>query len=693
MQDIWLEIMQFLYPGFLWGLLAVGVPITIHLLQLRRPQRVLFTNTGFIREVELTTMQRRRLQELLVLLARVLGVIFLVLLFAQPFIPAQRAVEQGDSVGVLLDASPSMQVLGENQQSLLQEASNKATALGKNFGAASHFRLLEQSGGLLTQAAYLNKVAETRISGQQKGWVTALNTQVGQAAAKAPLYIFSDFQRAIGSKEALQSIDKNREIVLVPQVARPVANVYVDSVWLEDAFVRTQVNIGLHIRLKNGGGSAITDCPVKVRLDKQQVAAFNTTLAAGQVSTTVVQVQLPDKQLALGQVVTGDRPAVFDNTFYFTLQPTATIRVVEIGAEPVAQQVYQAEALFAYSFTKPQQVNFSQLQRANLVLVREVATVEIGLQQALVGVVRRGGSVVVVPPGGNAAHEPTLQLLRALGVAGAQWNTSATATPVLQEVAMPSARNPFFREVFGPQPRQAVLPQVAPVLSLGRSGTDILRLRAGDSYLAEFSTSGPGHTYVFTAPFSKAYGDFTAQGLFVPVLYRMAMLSYQASQQPAYRLTAPTIAVELEPESAAKGQEEAAFRLVRDSLTLIPAQRLRGTNLQLELPTTLSQPGFYELRRQGRRVTTLAFNADPKESELAAYSAAELRQLVGANHPNVQVLDPAAGPEALLRYRAEQTGQALWRYCLLAVLACLLTEALLLRFGRPKVAARQAVTA
>jgi len=685
--------MQFLYPNFLWGLLAVGIPIAIHLLQLRRPQRVLFTNTGFIREVELTTTQRRRLQELLVLLARVLGVVFLVLLFAQPFRPARRVVGQSNSVEVSLDTSPSMQVLGEGQQTLMQEALGKATTLGKSYGTTAHFQLLGIPGGELTQAIYLSKVAEIRSSGQNSGWAGVLSQQARMPTAQRPLYVFSDFQRGSGSEEILQSLPKNREIVLVPQVARPAANVYVDSVWLEDAFVRMRVNIGLHIRLKNGGSTAITDCPVKVRLGKQQVAAFNSTLAAGQASTTVVQVQLADKQLALGQVVTEDRPVIFDNTFYFTLQPTATIRVVEIGEEAVARQAYEAESLFAYSFTKPQQVNFSQLQRANLVLMHEVAAVEAGLQQALLGVVQRGGSVVVVPPGGTTGREATLRLLRALGVAGAQWNATATATPVQQEVAMPSPRDPFFREVFGAQPRQAVLPQVAPVLSLGRSGTDILRLRDGDSYLAEFKNGGAGRTYVFTAPFSKAYGDFTAQGLFVPVLYRMAMLSYQAGQQPAYRLTAPTVAVELAPEIAGTGQDDAAFRLVRDSLTLIPSQRLRGTSLQLELPATMSQPGFYELRRKGQLIATLAFNADPRESELAAYAAAELRQIIGPNHPNVQVLDATAGPEALLRYRAEQTGQALWRYCLMAVLACLLAEALLLRFGRPKVVARPLVAA
>ncbi len=685
--------MQFLFPGFLWGALAIGVPVTIHLLQLRRPQRVLFTNTGFIREVELTTMKRRRLQERLVLLARVLAVIALVLLFAQPFIPARRATEQSSSVSVIVDASPSMQVLGETQRTVLQDAKDNAAALGKNAGVTAHFRLLEQPGGELTQAAYLNKVADIRASGQQRGWAEVLSMRAASAASQGPVYVFSDFQRGTRSKEAVQGLAKNREVVLVPQIARPTANVYVDSVWLEDAFVRTRVNLGLHIRLKNGGNLAIANCPVKVRLDKQQVAAFSATLAAGQTATTVVQVQLPDKRLALGQVTTEDRPAAFDNTFYFTLQPTATIRVVEIGDEPVARQAYEAEPLFAYAFAKPQQVNFAELQRANLVLVREITTIGAGLQQALVGVVRRGGQVAVIPPSSGAGRDATMRLLRALGVAGVQWSAAATTAPVLQEVVLPSPRDPFFRDVFGAQPRQVVLPQVAPVLSLGRSGTDILRLRDGDGYLAEFGSGGAGRTYVFAAPFGRGYGDFTTQGLFVPVLYRMAMLSYQTQQQPAYRLTAPTVTVELAPENSGGEQSEAAFRLVRDSLTLIPAQRLRGSSVQLELPPTLSQPGFYELRRQGKLVTTLAFNADPHESELAAYSVAELRQLLGPEYPNVRVLDATAGPEALLRYRTEQTGQPLWRYCLLAVLACLLAEVLLLRFGRPKVTAWPAVAA
>jgi hypothetical protein len=227
-----------------------------------------------------------------------------------------------------------------------------------------------------------------------------------------------------------------------------------------------------------------------------------------------------------------------------------------------------------------------------------------------------------------------------------------------------------------------VMPQVAPVLQLGQ-GTPILKLRDGDGFLTEFR-GGLGRTYVFAAPFSKEYSDFTAHALFVPVLYRLAMLSYHTDQQPAYRLSAPTVTLSMLPLASHSAGDETAYHLVQDSLTYIPTQRQQGSQLQFDVPAGMTKPGFYQVMNHGKVLTTLAFNASKRESELAAYSAAELRQLIGPNHPNVRVLDGGAQPEALTRYHADQAGQPLWRYCLLLVLACLLGEALLLRFGRPR---------
>ena len=478
-------------------------------------------------------------------------------------------------------------------------------------------------------------------------------------------------------------MEDGREVVLVPEVGQVTENMYVDSVWIDDAFVRVRTNVGLHIRLRNGGGAVATDCPVKVFLGARQVAAFRVTVGAGQVVTSVVQVQVADARLAQGRVMTEDVPVTFDNTYYFTLQPAAAIRVLEIGTEPVAQGLYRDEPLFAYSFTKPQNVDYGQLRGANLVLLREVAQVDAGLREALAGVVKRGGSVVVVPSALTTGRDSYQQLFKELGAGTAQWEALATP-PELLEVAMPNAQEPFFRDVFGAQQRAVTMPQVAPVLRWARTGTDIMRLRDGESYLAEFG-SGAGKVYVFSAPFSEEYSDFTSHALFVPVLYRLAMLSYRNEQLPAYRLTQGMVTLTLPAPTIGAGgaasADRAAFRLVKDSVTLIPTQRVQGKEVRLEVPAGLDAPGFYQVQRDGKTLTTLAFNADKKESELAAYSADELRALIGPNRPNIRVVEAGAGGAGLAALRAAQTGQPLWRYCLLVALGCLLAEALLLRFG------------
>ena len=677
--------MQLLFPGFLAGLGMVAIPVIIHLLQLRRLQRVRFTNTEFIRELELTAARQRQIKQWVILALRALALVFLVLAFCQPFIPAQKQVVAGpQDVQVLVDTSPSMQSLGASGLTHFQEAVRQAQRLGQTAGAQARFGLLNHGSTALSRAAYQAKLQSLVVTGRAEGLARGLGGQVSNPGSSVgPVYVFSDFQRNQVSTALFAGMDKRREVVLVPSGGKLAANVYVDSVWLDDAFVRPGTNVALHVRLRNGGRADATDCPVKVFIGPQQVAAFRTTIMAGKQVASVVQVQVPGPALIRGRVVTEDAPVRFDNEYYFTLQPATQIKVLEIGAEPLAERLYQNEPVFSYSFKNGDAIDYGGLKNANLVLLHEVSQLAVGLREALRGLVRRGGSLVVVPPAEAKGRESYQQLFRELGVGVVQWEP-VVAAPELREVAMPTVRNAFFKDVFGAQSRPVTMPRAAPVLRWGRTDEDILKFRDGESYLAGFQV-GAGRVYTFSAPFAARYSDFAAHALFVPVLYRLAMRSYRNDQLPAYRLTQPALTLTVPP--AARQAAEASYRLVKDSLTLILGQRLQGQELRLELPIGLAKPGFYELRRQDELLTTLAFNQDKRESELATYSAAELRALLGT-YPNVRVLEGDV-EAALVRDRAEQTGQPLWRYCVALTLLCLLAEGLLLRVGArpPKLSA------
>ena len=112
--------MQFLFPTFLWGLLAVSVPLIIHLFNFRRTKKVFFTNVAFLKAVETQTSAVRRIKQWLILASRILFLAFLVLAFAQPFLPAKNASKNSTSgLGVnslYLDNSLSMQNTTENKR-------------------------------------------------------------------------------------------------------------------------------------------------------------------------------------------------------------------------------------------------------------------------------------------------------------------------------------------------------------------------------------------------------------------------------------------------------------------------------------------------------------------------------------------------------------------------------------------------
>ncbi|WP_165370516.1 BatA domain-containing protein [Hymenobacter persicinus] len=673
--------MTFTYPWFLLGLLAVGIPVAIHLFELRRPQRLLFTNVGFIREIKLVTARQRKVKHLLVLLARICFVVFLVLMFCQPFIPAARpdaGTGGAGAVATVVDTSPSMQALSDTDQPLFERAVSEARELPAAYPASTRYSL-PGNNTQLSAAAFRSAVDALAVSGAAPS--VAGQVERLKARGKAgQLFVFSDFQKNSFTPRQLVA-DSAQQVFLVPLGGKPTQNVFVDSVLLDDAFVRTGTDISLRIRLRNGGSVAAPDCQVKVFVGPQQVAAYRTAVAARSTAISTIRLRLNDAALQTCRVELEDFPVTFDNTYYFTLQPSPRIRVLDVSpdAGDNTRRLYGNEPLFAYSGSQPQRLDYSALAAANMILLQEVPQVDAGLREAVRQRVQQGATVVIVPPAAAAVRASYDQLLRELGVGSVQWETSPSGAPVLRDVAQPSLQNPFFRDVFAGQSRQAVMPKAAPVLRWARSGTDVLRLRDGDGYLAGFS-SGRGLVYLFAAPFSGGYSDFSSHALFVPVMYRLAMQSFRTDQRLAYRLNEGTVPVALGADEARSQVREAVVKLVQDSLTFSPSQRMQAGVLRFEVPAGMKEPGFYSLTRNGKPLTTLAFNVDKRESDLASYSAAELRQLIGPNHPNVQVYETGLGQSVAAQYKAERVGTPLWRYCLWLALASLLAEVLLLRW-------------
>ena len=88
--------MGFLTPIFLGGLLAVGLPVWLHLLRKHKTTPTPFSSLMFFERREQSSIKHRRLRYLILFALRALLLILIALAFAQPYIqqkllPATRA--------------------------------------------------------------------------------------------------------------------------------------------------------------------------------------------------------------------------------------------------------------------------------------------------------------------------------------------------------------------------------------------------------------------------------------------------------------------------------------------------------------------------------------------------------------------------------------------------------------------------
>ena len=103
--------MSLLAPWFLAGLLSIGVPIALHLINRERKTVVPFPSLMFLQRVPYRSVRRQKLRHLLLFALRCLALLLFVAAFARPFLakaPPGSAIGGAKERVILLDRSYSM---------------------------------------------------------------------------------------------------------------------------------------------------------------------------------------------------------------------------------------------------------------------------------------------------------------------------------------------------------------------------------------------------------------------------------------------------------------------------------------------------------------------------------------------------------------------------------------------------------
>lgn len=674
--------MQFLYPTFLLALAALAIPIIIHLFYFRRFKRVYFTNVRFLREVKEETSARSKLHNLLVLAMRLLAIAFLVLAFAQPFIPQDVEVKKGQkAVSLFIDNSFSMEALSQDVP-LIDKAKQRAREIVEAYRIDDEFQILTNDfegrhQRLVGKEDALNLIDEIEISPAVRDLRSVLERQ-RQALNSGTednqvAYIISDFQKNITNLVSLQ--DTALEVNLIPLQAVQERNISIDSAWFEAPVPMVNQTNALVVQLKNLSDEDVDNVRLSLRYEGQNKPVGTLSIPAGSIVTDTVNITILRTGWHEAELAITDYPVQFDDRYYCTFNVPDEINTLVINENLPNTYLSAALSGFAnFKLTNQQSSNldYSQFSNYELIVLNELISVSSGLSFELQQYVKNGGNLLVFP--NRNANLTTYQTF----LTGFPANELEAYEQRERQVVSVNTDEFIFRDVFENAGANLKLPVSQGNFGFtrySRSEEPLLIYRDGNSYLSKYQIER-GNLYVAAAPLDESLNNLVLSGeIFIPMLYKMA-ISAGRTRKIAYTIGSDEVI-----ETNHRGtSSDIVYKLKGESEEFIPEQRVIGAKVFLGVNNQISQAGYYDLFLDPQEILgSFAFNFNRKESDLQYYSSQDLQYLVGDLAKVISVND-----NSILTAQIEERSQGivLWRWCLILALLFLGAEVLLLRFWK-----------
>jgi hypothetical protein len=671
--------MNFLYPGFLFALFSVAIPVIIHLFNFRKFKKVYFSNVAFLKEVKEQTSSREKLKNLLILASRILAIVFLVLAFARPFLPHTGKIDQtkNNIISIYLDNSYSMESVNK-EGSLLDEAKRKAKEIVKSYQLNDRFQLLTNDfegkhQRLLNADEFLQAIEEVNISAANRSLQQVINRQqsVFTGTSNRFTYIISDFQNGFAGKETIQA-DPNTNITLLKLNANDLPNVAVDSVWFLSPVHQANSTEKLVVQLRNYGDQDAKNIPLKLIVNNQQKAISSLNILAGKTQRDTVSYSGLNLGWQKAVVSIKDFPLTFDDELNFSFNVNTNQNILSINglnSGKYIEALYGADSYFKLTEMPEANINYTDFNNYSLIVLNQLISPSSGLAQEIKGYIANGGTVVIFPDLASdmKVYSAFLTAINLPAVAELK-NTPLTVSKM-------DLKNPLFKDVFETLPQKLDLPQISSYFSFIENNNsnqeNILELPANKLFFARYA-NGNGQVYLSATGLSKEVSGFSTHPVFVPLMYKIAFTS--AKEQALYYTVMKNNVLESKKINLGTNQ---SVKLVADGFEIIPEVRNINGKTLLYIADQVKKVGFYDVKKGDSTLSVVAFNNNRSESDMHYTNQSDIQKLFGKQ--SVTFLN-SKSDSIKTGFAAKNNGTELWKLCLILSIVFLAIEILLIRF-------------
>jgi hypothetical protein len=433
--------MTFVHGYLLAGLVVLGVPVLIHLLNRQKPQQMPFPAFRFLKLKRATNRRRMRLQNLLLLLARLLVLLLVIFALARPQLRGEKTPLSGTQpvLAVLIfDTSPSMDYTSAGE-TRLDEARTRAKELLAQFAPESKIRVIE-TGELMPPVNDLSgwiqgrSVVESRIGGLRtrpvveplprlvEGGVALLARAVQEDNRPRMLVVFGDRTVPSWPGGAGKKVPEDIQAFFVDIGIEKPRDLAIESIETRPALVVPGAKLEVAVSVRAVGAEFNTElnCLFENEADPDPAQTRQPVrLGDGQRRRYVFQRKVPlrpkdalDAPVQIVASLRGSDALAFNNTAYATVPVRSKRKLLLIADEPkkarpvrLAIQTIEADrpadAFEVVQKTEKETLTLkaTEWQDFSVAILHQLAEPKVALWDALGAFVENGGGLIIIPGG------------------------------------------------------------------------------------------------------------------------------------------------------------------------------------------------------------------------------------------------------------------------------------------------------
>ncbi|MBE9468542.1 MAG: BatA and WFA domain-containing protein [Bacteroidetes bacterium] len=678
--------MHFLYPKFLFALIAIVIPIIIHLFNFRRYKTIYFSNVKFLKNIKQETQSKSQLKHILVLISRILIIASLVIAFAQPYIPVNNNFISNKKQAVSIYVDNSFSMNAENRYgNLLDISKNKARQIADAFKPNTEFLLLTNDFDSRHQH-FVNKeqliefLSDIKISSNTKKLSQILSKQndfLNSSNQKKTVFIISDFQKNFANFNQIKN-DTNVNVLLVPQNAESVNNLFIDSCWFETPSHKRNNPEKLFVKIINNSNESYQNIPIKLLINDTIKALSSFSIEKN--SNQVIPLSYSNKHSGIhkGKIEITDYPITYDNTYYFSYLINRNVKILSINEDSdnkFINALYNNDNTFSLSNSLVNNLNFSQISNYQLIIINSVKNISSGLSQKLINYAQDGGTLLFLPnfDADINTYNKFLSEIKSNKI------TEIDSQKI--KINYINYKNELYKNVFEKIEKDVDLPFIFKHFAFTKrtySKNENI-LTANKEVILSVLPIKKGKIYIFSLPLSEDCSNISKNSLFVPTFYNIALFS-QSFYDAFYTIGENKI-IELNKKYSSNNN---VFHIINNELNFdfIPQRKIIDTKIILFINNKIKKAANYIIKNNNKILSVISFNYNREESELNYYSKNELANLLNKNNLKNATILKSQNKYFTQNLTQINNGKPLWKMFLIFALILLGIETALLRLSK-----------